>query len=628
METLPLFVDKDGTVMTQYPYGDVDAIGLIKFDFLGLKTLTLIAKTVERIKVSRGVSLDVSELPLDDAATFQLITRGDTVGVFQLESSGMRKLVTALRPSTFEDLIAVLALFRPGPLDSGMVDQFIKRKHGQEPIRYLHPALEPILRETYGVILYQEQVMQIAQVLAGYTLGDADNLRRAMGKKKKDEMERERQRFISGAVARGVAKELAGEIFDQMETFAAYGFNKSHSAAYALISYQTAYLKAHFTEEFMAALLSLEMDSTEKTYKNIAECRELQIPVLPPDVNESALDFTVLRALNPGERQRIRFGLGAVKGVGAKAIEAIVQARAEGPFVSLADFCSRVNLQQVNKRVLENLIKCGAFDFTGEPRRRMVESLDAVLRWAGAVAENGNSSQITLFGTEVLQAAAAPPAPPDVPEWDGKERLRYERETLGFFITGHPLERWESEVRRWADGEIAKLAGKSNGSKVRVAGVIQSVKTRNTKKGERYAGFVLEDRSGTVEVLAWPEAYRKSEAAIHGDEPVLVEGTLEVDEERCQIFADAVTRLIDVRERNARQLHLAIRAGRVERTDLERLRDTLARHQGSCLAVLHVFLPGDWETVLALPPNLTVSASEELVSEIEQLLGEGSVFFQ
>lgn len=629
VETLPLFVDKDGAVMTQYSYADVDAIGLIKFDFLGLKTLTLIAKAVDRIRRGHGVDLDVQRLPLDDTATFQLISRGETVGVFQLESSGMRKLVTSLRPSTFEDLIAVLALFRPGPLDSGMVDEFIKRKHGEVRIRYLHPALEPILRETYGVILYQEQVMQIAQVLAGYTLGDADNLRRAMGKKKKDEMEREKARFLHGACERGVEEKLAREIFEQMETFAAYGFNKSHSAAYALISYQTAYLKAHFPEEFMAALLTLEMDSTEKTYKNIAECRELRIPVLPPDVNESMLDFTVLKAAAPGERQRIRFGLGAVKGVGAKATEAILAAREQGPFTSLADFCRRVNQQQVNKRVIESLIKCGAFDFTGEARRRMIEGLDPLLRWAEAENEAAASNQISLFGSNGSHAGGAPPPElPAVPEWDAKERLKQERETLGFFITGHPLDRWAADLRRWADSEIAQLGSRPHSSKVRVGGVIHSVKTRNTKKGERYASFVLEDRSGTVEVIAWPEAYRKSEEIIHGDDPVWIEGTLEVDEERCQIFAETVTRLTDVRERNAKQVHVALRANRAERVHLEQLRETLGRHRGSCATFLHILLPDQWETVLALPQSLSVTPSDQLVTDVERVLGQGAVSFQ
>ena len=435
IESLPLFVDKDGAVLTQYSYSDVDAIGLIKFDFLGLKTLSMIHNVVRRIRDGRGAAVDVVRLPLDDLHTYKLIAKGDTVGVFQMESGGMRKLLTQLRPTSFEDVIAVLALFRPGPLDSGMVEQFTKRKHGKEPIRYLHPALEPILRDTYGVIVYQEQVMQIAQALAGYSLGDADNLRRAMGKKKKAEMERERERFVSGASARKVSEKLAGEIFDQMETFAAYGFNKSHSAAYALVSYQTAYLKAHYPEEFMAGLMTLEMDDTDKTYKNIAECRERGINILPPDVNESREDFTVGQA-QADSRRPIRFGLGAVRGVGSKAIEAIITARAEEPFESLATFCRRVQSQQVNKRVVESLIKCGAMDFTGEPRRRMLEGLERICQWAGQGSRPEAANQMGLFAPGSIAVTTSQPPPlPEVPEWDGKELLRAEREAIGFFIT-------------------------------------------------------------------------------------------------------------------------------------------------------------------------------------------------
>jgi DNA polymerase-3 subunit alpha len=394
VESLPLFVDKDGAVMTQYPYADVDRIGLIKFDFLGLKTLTMIHKIVGRIADSRGTEVDVGRLPLTDRATYRLMAKGDTVGVFQMESGGMRKVLTQLRPNSFEDVIAVLALFRPGPLDSGMVEEFIKRKHGKVPIKYLHPELEPILKETYGVIVYQEQVMQIAQVLAGYSLGDADNLRRAMGKKKKADMDREKERFMAGAVRQKVSRKLAQDIFDQMETFAAYGFNKSHSAAYALISYQTAYLKAHYPEEFLAGLMTLEMSDTDKTYKNIAECRGREIAILPPDVNESREDFTVGEGDEHGRRP-IRFGLGAVRGVGGKAIEAIIAARAaDGPFESLASFCRRVQGPQVNKRVLESLIKCGAFDFTGEPRRRHIEAVDRICQWAAQGARDAETNQI------------------------------------------------------------------------------------------------------------------------------------------------------------------------------------------------------------------------------------------
>ncbi|GIW42939.1 MAG: DNA-directed DNA polymerase [Candidatus Binatia bacterium] len=631
VETLPLFVDKDGAVLTQYPYGDVDAIGLIKFDFLGLKTLTMIAKVVALVRAGRGVEIDVEQLPLDDAETYGLICRGDTVGVFQLESSGMRKLVTSLRPNKFEDLIAVLALFRPGPLDSGMVEEFIKRKHGEVPIQYLHPSLEPILRETYGVILYQEQVMQIARVLAGYSLGDADNLRRAMGKKKKDEMEREKGRFIRGAVERGVSQELATAIFEQMETFGAYGFNKSHSTAYAFISYQTAYLKAHFPEEFMAGLLTLEMDSTDKTYKNIAACREMEIPILPPDVNESALDFTVVAPATPEGKRAIRFGLGAVKGVGQKAVEAILDARQEGRFQSLADFCKRVPLQQVNKRVIESLINCGAFDFTQEPRRRLLEGLEPLLRWASTEQERATPrNQISLFAPEAL-ATTAPPAPelPSIGEWPAKERLRLEREALGFFITGHPLDRWERPLRRITNGTIAEVRARGENGKVKLGGVIHTLKARNTRKGERYANFVLEDRSGTVEVVAWPDTYRQYEAAIHADEPVLVEGTLEIDEERCQLIAETVTLLSEVQQRAFKQVRLALRAELVTDELLQRLRQTCSRHRGNCETFVHLWLAeAKREIVMALPTTLKVAPTESFVTEVEQFLGEGAVNLQ
>ncbi|MFQ5666457.1 MAG: DNA polymerase III subunit alpha [Candidatus Binatia bacterium] len=627
IESLPLFVDKDGAVMTQYAYSDVEAIGLIKFDFLGLKTLTMIHDVVERIRKGRGVEIDVSNLPLDDRPAYALIARGDTVGVFQMESGGMRKLLTQLRPSSFEDLIAVLALFRPGPLDSGMVEQFIKRKHGKEPIKYLHPALEPILRETYGVIVYQEQVMQIAQALAGYSLGDADNLRRAMGKKKKAEMEREESRFISGAVARQIPKKLAREISDQMKTFAAYGFNKSHSAAYALVSYQTAYLRAHFPEEFMAGLMTLEMGDTDKTYKNIAACRERGITILPPDVNESREDFTVGQARENGRRP-VRFGLGAVRGVGSKAIEAIVAARADGGFTSLGDFCQRVQSQQVNKRVIESLIKCGAFDFTGEPRQRLFEGLDRTCQWAGQGHRPQTRNQMGLFAAGSVAALQRQPPPlPPVPEWDGKQRLRAERETLGFFITGHPLDKYAQDVRRLADASTADLRDRRQQETVTLAGVVLALKLKNSKKGDRYATFNLEDRLGAVEVIAWPETYRRCEAAIHSDDPVCVTGTLEIGEERCQVIADSVTALLEAREKATKQVHFALRAERLQEEQLRALRATLTRHQGPCSAFLHLLLADRTETVIALPADLKVAATERMVEDVERLFGNGVTSF-
>ena len=625
VELLPLYKDKDGNVMTQFGWGEVDAIGLIKFDFLGLKTLTLLAKIVERIRQGRGVAVDLAALPLTDKGTYRLIAKGDTVGIFQMESGGMRNVLTQLHPSKFEEVIAVLALFRPGPLDSGMVDQYIKRKHGKEEVHYLHPKLKSILQDTYGVIVYQEQVMQIAQTLAGYSLGDADNLRRAMGKKDPEKMAKERQRFIAGAIKQGLPEKQAGEIFDQMETFAAYGFNKSHSAAYALISYHTAYLKAHYPEEFLAGLLTLEMGDTDKTYKNIAECRERKIPILPPDVNESFADFTVIHA--EGKRA-IRFGLGAVRGVGTKAIDAIVAARESGPFSDLADFCKRVETQQVNKRVVESLIKCGAFDFSGVARRRLIEGLDVILRWAGQGSRPENANQMGLFSATALAAAvAAAPPLPDVPEWPQTELLRAEREAIGFFITGHPLDKYERDLRRFTDAGTGDLRQRNNQDKVRVGGVIHSLKLKNSKKGDRYATFNLEDKTGVVEVIAWPETYRKCEAVIHGEEPVVVAGAVDVGEERCQLIANEVLPLTAAREQAVKQVHFALLADRVDEKHLHKLRDTLSQHRGSCPAFLHLLLPDRTETVIALPPALRVAPSEKLIEEIDGMLGNGVTSF-
>ncbi len=628
IESLPLFVDKDGAVMTQFSYGDVEAIGLIKFDFLGLKTLTMIQGIVRRIREGRGIDIDVNDLPLDDAKTYKLIAAADTVGVFQLESGGMRSVLSRLRPTNFEDVIAVLALYRPGPLDSGMVEQFIKRKHGKEEIKYLHPALEPILRETYGVIVYQEQVMQIAQVLAGYSLGDADNLRRAMGKKKAEEMEKEKGRFLAGAEKCGEDLKVAREIFEQMETFAAYGFNKSHSAAYALVSFQTAYLKAHYREEFMAGLLTLEMGETDKTYKNIAECRERDIPILPPDVNESRSDFTVVQ--NEGGKRAVRFGLGAVRGVGAKAIDAILQARdQDGPYASLADFCDRVDTGQVNKRVIESLIKCGAFDSTGANRRQMCEGLEAVCQWAAPSKATVDVNQISLFSAEVLKKTRAqPPALPAVADWEARERLQWERETIGFFITGHPLDKYERDLKRFTDCTTDGVRNRNHQDKVRLGGVIHSLKLKNSKKGDRYATFNLEDRDGVIEVIAWPETYRKHEAVIHSTEPVVVAGAVDVRDERMQIIADDLTPLVEARDKSVRQVHIALIASQVQPERFVALRDCLQENAGGCPCFVHILLEDMTETVIALPPSLRVAPSDAMVAQVESLFDQVKMTFQ
>jgi DNA polymerase-3 subunit alpha len=615
---LPLFVDKEGAILTQYSMNDVEWIGLIKFDFLGLKTLTFLADAVSIIKATspkpEAQHLDLAKLPLDDAKTYKLLAKGDTVGIFQMESGGMRKMITQLRPSRFEDLIAALALFRPGPLDSGMDQDFIKRKHGKEKIVYDHPALEGVLNETYGTMIYQEQVMQIAQKLAGYSLQDADNLRKAMGKKKKEEMDKERDRFQQGAVAQGIKAELATRIFEQMEKFAAYGFNKSHSAAYALISFQTAYLKAHYPTEFMAALLSLEMGDTDSTYKNIAECRSHGIAILPPDINESGEKFTVV----PGKG--IRFGLGAVKGVGSKAIEIIQKARDEGgPYTDLADFCNRVRGQQINRRTLESLIKCGAFDSLHPSRSTMLSEgemgatcfLDRVMQWAATAGES--AGQITLFKLE----SVAPPKPPaNVPEWSDKQRLTAEKETVGFYITGHPLDKFENDLRRLVSAAIADLGGRQNSEQIKAGGVVHTLKLKNNKKGDRYATFNLEDKSGTIEVIVWPEAYRKYEARIASDEPIYVAGKLEVGEDRCQIIADEIGALADMRFKNAKEVCLVF-SEPLTHERAEALSRALQAHPGTRAVSLQI---QEEEIVANVKlPRFKISPSEKLADAVERL---------
>jgi DNA polymerase-3 subunit alpha len=644
VEDLPLFVDKEGSVMTQFAGPHVDEIGLIKFDFLGLKTLTLVHNVVRRIGHGRGVDIDLATLALEDKKTYRLIAKGDTVGVFQMESGGMRKLVTQLRPNTFEDIIAVLALFRPGPLDSGMVEQFIKRKHGKEEVKYPHPKLAPILEPTYGVIVYQEQVMQIAQVLAGYSLGDADNLRRAMGKKDPEKMRKERERFIAGAGKQGIADKQAGEIFDQMETFAMYGFNKSHSAAYALLSFQTAYLKAHYPEEFMAGLLTMEMGDTDKTFKNIAECRERGIRILPPDVNESREDFTVMAQPDENGLHPIRFGLCAVRGVGSKAVEAILTARdGEGAFTSLPNFCKRVlgakalangeagdspnTPAQVNKKVIESLIKCGAFDSLRATRRQFLDILDKALTWGAAHAKE-DTNQIGLFASKGIAIEAPEPVLPPPAPWPDKERLQAEHEALGFYITAHPLDKYESDLKRFTTASCEQLPDKGDQTKVTIGGVIQRLQLKNSRKGDRYAAFTLEDKTGTVDVIAWPETYRKHEPVFATDEPIAVIGTLEVSDERCQIIADEVVLLASARARSTQEVHLALRAERATADLLARLKETLAQHRGDCPAYLHLLLPNSTETIIALPRELRVAPTDGLIEAVEQICGRGVASLQ
>jgi DNA polymerase-3 subunit alpha len=636
VEDVPLFVDKDGTVITQFSGPDVEAIGLIKFDFLGLKTLTLIADAVRRAETAMGGRIDVTTLPLDDPAPYRLITRGDTVGIFQLESGGMRKLLTRMKPSCFEDLIAALALYRPGPLDSGMVEEYIQRKSGRQSVKYLDPSLEPILRDTYGIIVYQEQVMQIAQVYAGYSLGQADQLRKVMGKKKLEDMQKEKGIFFERAAALGRKEAITIELFQQLETFAAYGFNKSHSAAYAMVTYQTAWLKAHYPKEFLAALLTLEMGSTDSTYKNLADSREHGVRVLPPDVNESHEGFTVI---NSG----IRFGLGAVKGIGQKAVEIITQAREEGgEFKSLGDFCLRAGGSQITRRIVESLIKAGAMASIDASRARLLAGIDAATGWAERVREDKSVGQIGLFGGGGGSGQSQPePALPIVAEFDALEVLGYEHDAVGFFISGHPLDRYPYDLELMRATPASEIASQKDGAGVRVAGVTNTVRRKNSKKGERYATFNIEDREGVVEVIAWPDCYRRCETAIVGREPVVVLGRLEfgespggemVDEEgapdysrKAQIIADEVLPLPEARRKAAQQIHLRIDTTHIPLSALDTLSSILKRYPGGCRAYLNVIRPGVAETQIELPPEMGIDPHDGLMQAVVALLGDDAV---
>ena len=626
VDHLPLFVDKEGGIVTQYDMSCVEKIGLVKFDFLGLKTLTLIHDCLKLIEVARGEKIDINRLELDDKKTYRTLCSGNTTGVFQLESTGIREMTVKIRPNCFEDLVAILALYRPGPLDSGMAEEYIKRKHGKEKIKYLHPLLDTILKDTYGVIVYQEQVMQIAQVLGGYSMGDADILRRAMGKKDPEEMASQRERFVDGAKKKKIDEKRATEIFDQMETFARYGFNKSHSAAYALVSYQTAYLKTHYPVEFMAALMTSEMGDTDKVIKNLAECREKEIEVLAPDINESRSDFTPVG-------DKIRFGLAAVKNVGEKAVEVIFQCRSQdGPFDSLFDFCRRVDMTAVNRRVIENLIKCGAYDSTQVSRARMFGALDDAMRAGQAHQRDQASNQIDIFGMlGVPGKGAKKPGDvyPPVTEWTSQEALAFEKEALGFYISGHPLDKYERAIKRITNGTIAALKEKAASGDARLGGVVSALKLRNTKKGDRYANFNLEDKTGFIEVIAWPDTYKKCAELLGADDPIFVKGRLEVGEDRMQVIANEVAPLADAVKNqknglangNGERVHLYVRESDVSAEELVRLRDTLLDYPGRSVVFLHMLGAGQGETIIELPDQVRIASSPELESTVEQLFG-------
>lgn len=625
VEFVPLYkgTKESDEISTQFSMNDLEKIGLLKMDFLGLRNLTMIQDTLELVKKVHGVELDIMDLPMDDRPTYQLLAYGQTLGVFQLESSGMRELLRKLKPETFEDIIAVLALYRPGPLGSGMVDDFIDRKHGRIPIEYPLPQLEEILKETYGVIIYQEQVMQISNLLAGYTLGDADLLRRAMGKKKLAEMAKQRKRFMKGARERNIPETKANEIFDLMEYFAGYGFNKSHTAAYALITYQTAYLKAHYPVESMAALLTSDMDNTDRVVKYINECRELGITILPPDVNEGYRSFSVV-----GEN--IRFGLAAVKNVGGGAIDSIIETRKnDGKYESLQDFCERVDLSKVNKRVIESLIKCGAFDFTDKTRAAMVEGLEQVFDIAQRTQKDRQSGQESIFGmleSSTNSSSQSNYRLPDIPEWDESEKLKLEKEGIGFYITGHPLSKYLSTMNKLTTASTTTVSEYRDGDQVVIGGIVTSYRKKLTKKGDQMGFFRLEDLEGALEVILVPQVFEKYNNLLEEDLPILVTGQLNVSEEELPKLRAQKMKPLALTASEGEECLIELRASRLHRQTVQDLQHLLLQYHGDCPVIFKYIDNDNMITRVRAGENFFIQPSPKLAQQIEEIVGRNSVF--
>ena len=619
MDYLPLYKGKKGEVVTQFDMKCVEKIGLVKFDFLGLRNLTVIQKTLELIKEQGNLPPDIDNLDLDDADTYRLLASGDTTGVFQLESSGMKDLLVRLKPECFDDIIALVALYRPGPMESGMIDDFVKRKHGRKQVEYLLPELEPILKETYGVIVYQEQVMKIAGNLANYSMAEADDLRKAMGKKIQDIMDQHRNRFIDGALANNIPNDKAATIFNLMEKFGGYGFNKSHSAAYALIAYQTAFLKTHFPVEFLAALLTSEMQSTDGVVKFIEECRHHDIEVLPPDINASNVEFTVTDG-------KIRFGLVAVKNVGESAIETIIAMRDNGLFTSLIEFCERVDLRKVNKRVIESLIKAGAFDSTGDYRSRMMAVLEDATDYGQRVQKEKADPQMGLFAVSSGSPQAINcPLIPQIDEWDEKQRLSYEKEALGFYISGHPLKQYAHILEKFANSNTLSIKELKDGQAVRIGGTVKAVKTIMTRRGEQMAFVTLEDMQGVVEITVFSSIYAEVREVLFEDNPIIVQATVQKEEKAVKLLAETIVKMDRAEETWTANIHLNLDISHTDREALIKLHDALQRHSGSCRAFIHLNEPEKSETIIALPDALRLRAGSELNREVKRALGYQAV---
>ncbi len=637
---IPLQKTAEGEICTQYAMAELEELGLLKMDFLGLRTLTVISNTLKIIKHTREEQVDINKIPLDNRKVYKMLSKGNCAGVFQLESEGMRDLVKKLKPENIEDITALLALYRPGPLGSGMIEDFINRKKGIVEIKYLHPSLESILKETYGVIVYQEQVMKIASELAGFTLGQADILRKAMGKKQKGVMEKQRELFIKGSQKNNIKKNIAAEIFYLIAYFAGYGFNKSHSVSYAFISYQTAYLKTYYTVEYMASLLTSIMGNNDKVALYIKESRNMNIEILPPDINQSLVNFTVV------EGKAIRFGLAAVKNVGEKAIKAIIEERKRNSnFISFLDFCQRVDLRTVNKRVIESLIKCGAFDSIGAKRSQLLAVLDVTLKNGQEYQkskENGQTSIFDLFEKNSLDKNNGnyQDKLPDISEFSKNELLAMEKEMLGLYISYHPLNDYREKIKKIITATSIELANLSDRSTVVLAGMINNIKRKTTKNGSPMAFITLEDLEGTVEIILFPKVYEKCKEIIEKDEIIIIEGYLDVAEGKIKVIAEKITFLEEyiknkkltskAREKNqnfAEELHLEINTEENEPNFLKKLKKLFYGYPGESQIIFH--FKDKHKTILhAIDKKYSVNIDDKLMEEIRSISGNKKIWIE
>jgi DNA polymerase-3 subunit alpha len=616
-DIVPLYKTSRDEVTTQYDMNALERIGLLKMDFLGLTTLTVLQDTVRSIQQNRGVKVDLDNLALDDADTYKLFARGDTTAIFQFESHGMRDILRRYQPTRIEDLTALNALYRPGPIQGGMIDDFIKRKAGTTKVTYELSQLQDILEETYGVILYQEQVMQIANRLASFSLGEADILRRAMGKKKKEEMAAQRAKFMSGCANNKIPEKKADRIFNLMEEFAGYGFNKSHSCAYALLAYQTAYLKTHYPVEFMAALLTSEAGNTDKTVKYINEARGMSISILPPDVNESDLYFTPV-----GEA--IRFGLAAIKNVGENTAKAIRESRlSQGEFRSLYEFCERIESRFLNKRVFESLIRSGAMDSLGA-RESMVASVDdavAALQRATRIRESG---QHGLFGGTAAAPALIAFEMREADPWSEEERLASEYAMLGFYVSGHPLAKYASRLQELKTISLAEIEGQRNGKEVAVAALIVGIRPMRSRKGARWGIFTIQDMTGVQELLAFPESFAKLETVLKPGTPLLLKARVQIEEAGTRLSLQEAKRLEDVAERKAPpEFRVRLEMESLSEGTLDQLEGLLGASPGSSPVFFELHSADGSVAILQATQRVTVKA--DLIESVRQICGAQAI---